>query len=186
MKNSTKGAFAAATAAVLLMGGAGSLAYWTAAKPLTGGTISTGELSLTQPECAGWVYAAGKAGAGTAVGKIVPGDVVSKTCTFTVKAAGDNLKGTLVTPTATTIKSSAPSAPSMQATVSAGYTIDGAAIPATITSAQNNKTVTAVLTATFPYGSDESASAKVNANDTQNVVATLNDISVTLTQANPN
>ncbi len=40
MKKSTKGALAAAAAGSLLLGGAGSLAYWTDAESITGTSIN--------------------------------------------------------------------------------------------------------------------------------------------------
>jgi predicted ribosomally synthesized peptide with SipW-like signal peptide len=48
MRKSTKGALAAGTAAVLLTGGAGSLAYWTATDTTKGAVIGAGQLGLTQ------------------------------------------------------------------------------------------------------------------------------------------
>ncbi len=185
MKNTTKGALAAGTAAVLLMGGAGSLASWSDSKTLAGGSVASGELSLSAPACADWVYATGKVNAGTAVSKFVPGDVVSKTCTFVVKAAGDNLKATLTTPATSTLVPNS-TAPSLTASIVADYKIDNAAIPGVITSAHNNKTVTAVMTATFDFGTTESGNPKKNTNDTQNKTVAFNDIGVTLNQVNPN
>ena len=46
MKKSTKGALAAAAAGSLLLGGAGSLAYWTDAETVGGGSIASGHLKL--------------------------------------------------------------------------------------------------------------------------------------------
>ena len=54
MKKSTKGALAATTAGVLLLGGAGSLAFWS--DSIGGSTISSGHISLddtTAGDCAG-------------------------------------------------------------------------------------------------------------------------------------
>ena len=45
MKKSTKGAVAAAAAGVLLLGGAGSLAYWTADGAADGGSITAGGIA---------------------------------------------------------------------------------------------------------------------------------------------
>ena len=59
--------------------------------------ISEAKLKLGDVTCdpGGWVYADGNAGAGDAVQLIVPGDSISKECTFDVTAAGDNLTATL-------------------------------------------------------------------------------------------
>src|SRR5687767_11072956 len=46
MSKTFKGAGAAIVAGVLLIGGAGSLAYWSDAEGVTGGSISSGELKL--------------------------------------------------------------------------------------------------------------------------------------------
>ena len=190
MNKSTKSLVAAGAAAVLLTGGAGSLAYWTSNSTVAGGSVQAGKLALSAASCtpaSGWVYASSsKVNAGAAVTKIVPGDVVSKTCTFTITAEGDNLKANLTTPANVTIGSATPSGTSMSATVSAAYTVAGAAAPSVVTSADNGKTVTATITATIPFGTDETGNPKVNANDMQNVTATLNDITVSLVQTNHN
>lgn len=182
MKKTTKGALAAGAAGVLLLGGAGSLAYWSDSAPIDGGSVTSGTLALSDATCdADWVYAEGNAGAGTAVTLIVPGDTIAKDCTFTVTATGDNLEATLSTPTTVDVTST-PDAPSLVANVSAGYTIGGVAVPATITDADNGQTVTATIEVEFPFGTAEDATTPININDTQSIVTTLNTIDVTLTQ----
>lgn len=174
MKKSTKGAIAAAAAAVLLLGGAGTLAFWSDSETIPGGTVSSGELSLSEPECdADWVYAAGNANPGGTVGLIVPGDAISKECTFDIAAKGDNLNAELTTVDTVDI-TAAPAAPTFNATVAATYSGAGTAV----TEARDGETVTATITVTFPYGDDTT----VNVNDTQNVTATLDDIDITLVQ----
>lgn len=183
MNKTTKGALAVSAAGVLLLGGASSLAYWSNAQSLPGGTVTAGNLALTAPQCAGWSYATG----GAAVNKFVPGDVISKTCTFVVKASGDNLKANLVTPASASVSGGA------TGTVAATYTIDApgpnnttvqAPLPGTIGSGDNNKTVTATIKVTFPFGTNETTLPKVNGNDTQDKVVTIGDLGVTLTQVN--
>ena len=51
MKKSTKGAVAAGAAAVLLLGGAGTLAFWNADGTAEGGTLTAGTLELTDLTC---------------------------------------------------------------------------------------------------------------------------------------
>lgn len=179
MKKTTKGALAAAAAGALLLGGAGTIAYWSDSSTINGGTVDTGSLALSDADCdEGWVYAPENAGAGDPVTLLVPGDVISKGCTFTVSATGDNLEATLTTPDSTPITSE--DADTFEATVAATYDIDGS--PATddtpITEANNGQTVTATITATFPFGDADA----INANDTQNATASLDDIEVTLVQ----
>jgi len=188
MNKTTKGALGLGAAAVLLAGGAGSLAYWSGDATLNGGSITSGSLALNSPSCDGaWKYAAGKAGAGTTVVKYVPGDVITKNCTFTITASGDNLSARLNTPAVSFPAAAAGS--SRVLTPTADYKIGTAAAvngDNTITSADNGKTVTAAITVTIPFGSAESASTKVNTNDTQNLTSTLNAITVTATQVTPN
>ena len=179
MNKTTKGAFAASAAAVLLLGGAGSLAYWSDTDTLTTGKVTAGNLTLNDAQCdEAWTYA-GKANNGEPVLVFVPGDTITKTCTFVVKGSGDNLKATLTTPDTFGVSSSKGA---LKATVGATYAIAGKAVPATITSANDGDVVTATLNISFPFGD----SASVNANDMQDTVATFDDITVNLTQTAPN
>ncbi|MCL2542199.1 MAG: alternate-type signal peptide domain-containing protein [Nocardioidaceae bacterium] len=190
MKKTTKGAIAASGAAVLLMGGAGTLAYWTGSQTVAGTSITSGELKLGAPSCGGWVYD----GTSTSVTNFVPGDVVSETCTFGITAIGDNLSAKVTAPASVSRSGTDPT--SASATVAATYSLSGAGGASgaildkdTITSADNAKTLTAVIKVSFPFGTDESASKTVNANDTQSWTASLDDLTVSLTQiqtaANP-
>lgn len=192
MKKTTKGSLAAIGAAALLLGGGTSLAYWTATGDAPAGTITAGELKLTAGTCdADWVYATGSASAGSAVTLWVPGDVVTKSCTFTVTATGDNLEATLSAPSTVALTStSAAAADTESATVAVSYLLDDVAIVDTntgisgtqITEAAATRTLKATFNVTFPYG-DTTA---INANDTQNWQAAFDALTVTLTQVNPN
>ncbi len=178
MRNATKGAFAAVVAAVLLMGGAGSLASWSDTKSIAGGSVRAGHLSLSAPTCdAAWKYAQGKAGNGANVDYFVPGDVVSKSCEFTIHSAGDNLLAKLSTQTPPAMTGN-----NISATVATEYKLGAApmTLPASVTSGDNAKVVTATFTVTFPFG------PTVNANNMQNAVASLDNITVNLTQVAPN
>jgi len=93
MDRLTKAAIATGGAAVLLLGGAGTMAYWTASPTVTGTDFTSGTLSATGGECLPWTYAVG-ADAGTAVALVVPGDKVKSTCSVTVSGTGDHLKVT--------------------------------------------------------------------------------------------
>ncbi len=188
MKKSTKGAIAAAAAGTLLLGGAGSLAYWTATGTANGGSITAGKLTLAGGTCgATWNYAAGAAKAGQAVVKFVPGDKITKQCTFTIGASGDNLSATISAP-ATVAVTTLPAGTSFSATVATTYKVGTAAIAngGLITSADDAKVVTTTFDVTIPYGTDEAAGTKINTNDTQSIVATLDALQVKLTQTNPN
>src|SRR4051794_31129907 len=110
MKKATKGALAAAAAGSLLLGGAGSLAFWTGTQNVTGGTISSGQLDLQAPVCNSttdaathdWQYDGGAAFT-IASSKVVPGDSISKVCKMTLVVTGDHIGAALAlaTPTVT-------------------------------------------------------------------------------------
>ncbi len=182
MNKLTKGSIAAAAAGVLLLGGIGTLAFWTDSEIIDGGSVTAGTLSLGPPTCdEAWVYAVDNAGVGDAVALIVPGDTITKDCTFVVNATGDNLEATLTIPdSAEFILTPAgdTDAESFEATVAATYVSDGAAINSTITEANDGDIVTATINVAFPFG-DETT---INANDMQSVEAQLNEIPITLTQ----
>ncbi len=155
MNKSTKGAFAAGTAAVLLLGGAGSLAYWNDTASVPGGSINSGNLALNSSSCttAGWKVT-NPAGSVTPVAfdpatqKIVPGDTLTKTCTVVVDAVGTNLKASLA---ATGGANNASTMAAGAYTVGGSFKIGTTAI-STITSADANKTIDAVITVAFPFG----------------------------------
>lgn len=95
MKKTTKGALAAGSAAVLLMGGAGTLAFWTATDDVDGGGIAAGDLTLTTIGCDGWVYSAADLEGTGPVSLLVPGDTIEQVCTATIDGSGDHLKATV-------------------------------------------------------------------------------------------
>lgn len=89
MNKTTKGALAAGAAAVLLMGGAGTLAYWSDSVDVPGGAVNGGTLSLGTPDCGvGWELDGGTAYTGQ---DLVPGDVLSKVCVIDLVAEGEHL-----------------------------------------------------------------------------------------------
>lgn len=83
MNKLTKGSIAAGVGVVLLLGGAGSLAYWNDNAGLTGANISTGELTLNADECS-WSQN---------LDLWVPGDEASCETVIELVAAGDNVQG---------------------------------------------------------------------------------------------
>lgn len=170
MQKTTKGALAAAAAAVLLLGGAGSLAYWNATETVPGGTINSGHLTLTPTTgtgCAAWELNGG-ATAYAAGDPLVPGDVLSENCSFTIAASGNDLTADV---TASAANVTGPLAAAL--TVSANnIEVDGA--PATsITSANDGQTLSLAVSVTFNATSD---------NTTQDLTAALADITITAQQ----
>lgn len=184
MKKATKGALAAAAAGSLLLGGAGSLAYWTATGDAEGGSFTSGALTLTDGLCdTDWVYNAGAAGAGNTVARIVPGDELTKQCTMTLHATGDNLSATIDAPASVTYTPAA-GGPGLTMDVATTYDVDGTPIAdgGTVTSAMADQVITVTYVVTVAYGD----ATTVNANDTQGLTSTLDTLTVTLTQDDPN
>lgn len=89
MKRSTKGAIAAGAAAVLLLGGAGTLAFWTDSATVAGGDLRAGELTLSPVACGDWLED------GVPVEILVPGDTITKDCTGTLTLVGDHIGATV-------------------------------------------------------------------------------------------
>lgn len=180
MKKSTKGALAAAAAGTLLMGGAGSLAFWSASGGVGGGTITAGHLSLddttgADDTCANAPWLLDSAGGSTSfdptTDKIVPGDVLTKICTYNVVARGKHLTAAL-----TTSGGSSSGDLTAQTVTGASFTID--AVPdTTITTADNGKELKATLTITF-----DGAGATNLSQDDQLV---LTNYTVNATQSHP-
>lgn len=180
MKKTTKGALAASTAAVLLLGGAGSLAYWNTEGTVAGGGFSTGDLELDFADCdrASWTVVNEIEGVRTpdvdlTTFKVVPGDVFTKTCTIKVVSVGDNIRAVLGVTDGT-------------ATPTAGFDTDDyevtssfllAGAPLTEVDESNNDDLIDVeLTVDFPIGSAID-------NDSKNQTLTLSDFTVAATQA---
>lgn len=96
MKKTTKGALAAGAAAVLLAGGAGTMAAWTGSQSLGGGNVSAGNLAITQQDAGNWHWgtAAAPGAAITDITQVslVPGDSVTYTGTYKLALSGTNLK----------------------------------------------------------------------------------------------
>ena len=95
MRNSIKAALAATAGAGLLLGGAGSLAYWndaTEVQPDT--TLTSGTLDLGAPTCASWKLD-DDSDFTPASDTIVPGDSLTRTCQFQISATGDHLTAQL-------------------------------------------------------------------------------------------
>lgn len=99
MKKVTKAAIAAGAAGALLLGGAGTMALWTASTDVDAGTVTTGHLTMDATGAAGvWADASADAASTTfdpATDHLVPGDTVTFTQTVSIGADGKNLKGEL-------------------------------------------------------------------------------------------
>ncbi|AQA22706.1 alternate signal-mediated exported, RER_14450 family protein [Rhodococcus sp. MTM3W5.2] len=147
MNKQTKGAIAAGAAALLLAGGAGTMAAWNSSQTVGGGAVNSGTLSLTQTGSTGWTEGNGTAIADISQFKAVPGDVVVYNASFNVGAKGKNLHATLTADPATITGGAELLAALGQETVA---TIGGAPLAGgAITEANDNSTVDVKVKFTF-------------------------------------
>ena len=179
MHATVKGALAAGTAGTLLLGGAGTLAYWNSTGTVGGGTINSGDMRLDAGTCAtaGWtvsntIEAVTNQPFNVATDEIVPGDVLKKVCSLDVIAVGANLRANLVVTNGTTTGSTMAVG---AYTVGGTFTLDGNSLTS-ITDTNNGDTIDATITVTFPIGTTVDNTTK-----SKNIV--LTDYTVTATQA---
>lgn len=177
INKSTKGALAASAAAVLLLGGAGSLAYWNSTQDVSGANIATGHLKLVSPDCgAGWVL---DGGATYVAQLLVPGDTLTKVCSFTVDASGAHLTADFDT---TTPEFSAGDAALLaELDVNADYTVNGVPVAANNVAVVDGDVIEATVVVDWPYGVLDNDS-----NVLTGLSATLDTITVTATQSHDN
>jgi len=165
-----KGSIAGATGVALLMGGFGTYALWSDSENLAANGVESGELDIATS--AGVYDDANSAAANdwNASDKMVPGDTVTYTQTFTVKGTGKNLKGTIayVKPSLTSTFSNA-----LVNTV-AVTSNNGTIVPTgpgatsfTFAAPFDTATLTAVVTYTLPAGT----TGQVDQNDTATLPA---------------
>lgn len=196
MKKTTKGAIAAAASASLLLGGAGSLAYWNTEDNVTAGSFTTGDLVLDAADCdnAGWtVTNTIEEVVDQAVAlddfRVVPGDVFTKTCTIDVTAVGDNLRAILDLTgggqTTTGGPQGDPAIRTQDYVVTPSFVLDGpetivAGKPFSLDQSDNAKKITVTITVDFPLTPD----GDLDANDDSKLdLVELADYTVTATQA---
>lgn len=191
MNKATKGALAALAAGTLMLGGAGTLAFWSGTGTIAGATINSGSITMDTPVCddttsAGtheWEFSGGVHDGEVfdpASHTVVPGDTIVKVCDVTLTTVGTNIKVQLgvstpdLTDATTTLDDElVPTAvwkdTSDNSTVVDGVTtVDGAA----------SKTYRATVTVVFDF--------VAATNDSQTGVALLDDVTLTATQLDPN
>jgi len=104
MKTVTKAAIAASAGVALLLGGAGSLAYWNDTKVGSSLTIASGNLAIgTIVDGTGWTLQQNATGipAAEATGVaytnqlVVPGDTLTKTVSVPITLTGENMRAQL-------------------------------------------------------------------------------------------
>lgn len=178
MERLTKAAVATGGAAVLLLGGAGTLAFWTADGTATGTAITSGTLTVTDGACDPWTYTA--ADGGGAVGLVVPGDDVQTLCTVTVQGTGTHLGVTAELDGAPAFGETNALVTALAPSLAPGdVLLDGQPVPAEgfDISDGDPHDLAVTVTASFPYGD-----ATAPGNDTQGLTATLDDVVVNVAQ----
>ncbi|MCU1425251.1 MAG: alternate-type signal peptide protein [Microbacteriaceae bacterium] len=182
MNKLIKGSIAGAAGIALLLGGAGTLAFWNDDAIITGATITAGDLDVAPvaSPAAGDGWKRGTTVIPNITGyKIVPGDVLTYTQSFDVTATGDNLKATAaLSPTAITAATPGKAADDALATLlksSAGFTVGGAATTV-VAPKVGKQTIVVTTTITFP-----SATAAVD-NAAKLGAVNLANFTVALTQ----
>lgn len=205
MNKVAKGTVAAAAGVILLMGGAGSLAYWNDSASLGGNgqTISAGQLDITAVNAGAWTkgfynnagtqVVAPAAVADLSAVRVVPGNRLVYTQTFNVTASGDDLwftisntAGTVAPANATDTEDQALAAQINASTLPNKFTVGSvtggnvvsATSPNTYRVTSNTggpSTITVTWTVDFPFGASAVNTAQLGA-------VTLSTGAVTLTQ----
>lgn len=95
MNKFVKSGIATAAGVALLMGGAGTLAYWNDTAAISGGTVTAGKLNIVPETVTGTWSNQNGAIANISAYRIVPGDVLTYTGTMGVEVIGDTLQAQL-------------------------------------------------------------------------------------------
>jgi alternate signal-mediated exported protein len=176
MKKSTKGAFAAAAAGSLLLGGAGSLAYWTDAAKVNGTDIRSGHLKLVDAECGdGWTLDGDLGTYDATTQLIVPGDTLTQTCTYKVDIEGSHLAASF---DVSQTKFAAANKLTVELLPSAVFKVNGRTVtPGATADIKDNDILTAVVSVNF-----DGVAATNGSNSLTGLSAHLDNITVTATQ----
>ncbi|GAA3662342.1 alternate-type signal peptide domain-containing protein [Microbacterium marinilacus] len=174
MNKFVKGSIAAAAGLVLLLGGAGSLAYWNADAGIDGGSIEAGTLTLEETAAGAW---------SPALSLWVPGDSSAYSTTLKLVATGDNIEGTVALDTASYTITPDTVADAFDITVAPGT------LPSGITFDQATQTfgfdgagtytIPVTVTVDFPYGTTAD-------NSSQGATVDFADLSFVATQTYDN
>lgn len=171
MSKTIKGTLAAITAAIVLLGGLGSLAYWNDSENLPGASVSSGRLDLGTPACgSGWLL---DGGATFTTQKLVPGDALVKTCTIDLVASGDHLGADLAVGTPSWAETNDLTD---ELSASATFLVNGV-VKTHITSDDDTGSdeILATLTVTF--------NGEAATNASQDLSAVLDTVAITATQS---
>ena len=175
----TKAAVATGTAAFLLLGGAGTLAYWADSGSATDGHgLESGHLTVTDGTFSEWRFS--DALGGDVVTAIVPGDEVQAVATIYVTGHGDHLgvSASLSEETRASFIENNPLTAALLPHLTVGdVQLDGVPVPSgglSLPSGGPHK-LTVTVTATFPR-------PDVMDNTTQNLTATLDGVTIDVVQ----
>lgn len=175
MNKTTKGAVAVGAAAVILLGGAGSLAFWNDSVAVPGGAVNSGKLTL-DPVAPGQWTLNGTTVANPQAVVLVPGDELAYAGTFVIGAAGDNLEATV------DVSGGAAAGDLtnyVDTTVAYAFTGEpGTPVPAAITEENDGDEIDVAVTIDFPFDENNG----VADNDSQTKTLNLSEIAIVLTQ----
>lgn len=181
MNKLTKAAIAGAAGIALLLGGAGSLAYWNSSATLTGGTVNAGQLTIKASTTTLPAWKDSKGPINIATYRAIPGAVLTYTASFDVSAVGDNLKANVaitgnsiaaVTPLTTANTALA------TALASSVVTLVNGVAASTVTILPGTQTIVLSVQITWPFSGDPTTID----NPAMNGAVTLSNMAITLTQ----
>jgi alternate signal-mediated exported protein len=184
MNKFTKASIATGAGIVLLLGGAGTLAYWNDSASVGASTITAGTLAIDSAGDGAWT-ANGSAVTDIDDFRVVPGDTLVYTETFTIDAVGDNLEALLAVDTSNLVASNPWGAEMVPAVV---ITVDGVTYtaPTTVTDDNDGDVVSVSVTLPFAFDGDTADGDDPSDDDVNNltkeVVVNLNALLITLTQ----
>jgi len=178
MHKTVKAGLAAAVAALLLTGGAGTVAFWTETELVPGNGISSGRLGLGAADCDPgpgtapvWTLDRGST-FDVAADDLVPGDTLTRVCTFAITADGKHLVADLTAGGGADDDSNA-----LEGALDAETVFEvGGDTRTQISSADGGKSLVATTTVTFRYGTSSD-------NTSQGLSAVLADLTATAPQA---
>jgi alternate signal-mediated exported protein len=184
MNKFAKGSLAAGAGLVLLLGGAGTLAYWNDSAQLTGGTISAGTLELEAAP--GTWYHEGTEIADVSTWAMVPGDELTYEVDLSLTAVGSNMAGEIALNQDFIISEAAGDQITVDLEVADGKSLPKGVVPATaedtlsFTGQIGDKTTPATLpvqiTVSFPFDENNVQ------NDSKGAVVDLQQVTFTATQ----
>lgn len=160
MKKTTTAAIAASVGAALLLGGAGTLAYWTDTETSGTQNIASGNLDLGPLQAGNWKIQHSANGKTTQPvdyntgAKIVPGDILTQTVQVPVTLVGENMKAKL-TVNGPKVEGDATFSKQLTTAITSinGQPVNGAANGITLTpTSVNNGVVPVTVSVTYPFG----------------------------------